>query len=69
MHTDLGYSARRGKTSTLCFDLTGTLGRFCARREVEAKLDSSDEVVDSTVYRAHEITAYGSSGRERAGEQ
>jgi hypothetical protein len=69
MHMGLGHSARRSKSRAPCFNLTNTLGRLCARREVEAKMDSSDELVDGMVYGAHEIMAYRPSGGQRAGEQ
>lgn len=69
MHIRLGCSACRGELSAPCFDLTDTLSRLCARREVEAKMDGSDGLVGSMVYRAHKIIAYESSGGQRAGEQ
>jgi hypothetical protein len=68
MHRGLGWSARRGEPSAPCFDLTSTLGRLCARLEVRINIDSDDELVDSTVYRAREIIAYGCSGGQRARE-
>jgi hypothetical protein len=39
------------------------------RREVEAKMDSSDGLVNGEVYWAHEIIAYRCSGGQKAGEQ
>jgi hypothetical protein len=39
------------------------------RREVKAKMDSSDGLVNGEVYWAYEIIAYGCSGGQRAGEQ
>jgi hypothetical protein len=39
------------------------------RREVKAKMDSSDGLVNGEVYWAHEIIAYGCSGGQKAGEQ
>jgi hypothetical protein len=69
MHIDLGCSARRSESSAPCSDLTSTLGHLCARLEVEAKRNSSDRSVDSTVYQARKINARVCSGRVRAGEQ
>jgi hypothetical protein len=66
-HTSLRCPARRSDPSAPCFDVTSTLGRLCAKPEVGAKMDSSDEAVDSTVYRAHEIVTYGCFGGKRAG--
>jgi hypothetical protein len=59
MYAGSGCSARRGEPSAPYFDLIGTIGRLCARREVETKMDSSDGVVDGMVYQAHEIIAHG----------
>jgi hypothetical protein len=39
------------------------------RREVKAKMDSSDGLVNGEIYWAHEIIAYGCSGGQKAGEQ
>jgi hypothetical protein len=69
IHTGLGCSARRSEPSAPCFDLASTPGRHCAGREVEAKMGSSDRLVDREVYSAHEIVAYGCPGGQRAGEQ
>jgi hypothetical protein len=69
MHTGLGSSARRGEPSAPCFDLTGTLSRLRASREVEAKMDGRDGLVDGMVYWAREIVAHRFPGGQRAGEQ
>jgi hypothetical protein len=50
MHMGLGCSARSGEPSAPYFDLASTPGRLCARREVRINMDSSDELVDSTIY-------------------
>jgi hypothetical protein len=68
MHTVSGYSTHRSEPNAPYLDLTGTLSHICVRREVQAKMDSSDGLVDGIVYRAHEIIAYRFSGRKRAGE-
>jgi len=44
------------------------LVRLCAEREVEAKVDSSDALVDGTVYWEHGIVAHGFSGGQRVGK-
>jgi hypothetical protein len=67
-HTSLRCPARCSEPSEPCFDLTGTLGRLCVKPEVGAKMDSSDGLVDSTVYRAHEIIARRCCGGQRARE-
>jgi hypothetical protein len=50
MHTGSRKSARRSKINAPGSDLNGTLNRLCARREIEAKIDSSDGLVDGMVY-------------------
>jgi hypothetical protein len=69
MHISLGYSARRSGPSAPYSDLIDTLRRLCARREIWTNIDSSDEPVDSTVYRIHGIVAYRSFGGQRAGDK
>jgi hypothetical protein len=69
MHMGPGQSAHRSKPSAPFFDLPGTSSRLYAEREVEAKMEGSDGMVDSMVYRAHRIITHGSSGGQRAGEQ
>jgi hypothetical protein len=68
MYIYSGYSTRCGKSSAPYYDFTSTLGRLCVAREVEAKMDSGDGLVDGTVYWAHEIVAHGCAGGQRAGK-
>lgn len=62
-----GCSARQ--CSALYFDLTGTLHLLCAGSEDRANTNSSDESVDSTVYRTDGNTVNRCPGGETAGEQ
>jgi hypothetical protein len=59
VYVGLDYSARFGRISAPCFEFTNTISELYVRREVGAKMDSSDELVGGTVYQAHKIIAHG----------